>query len=69
MKLEKILEEPRNQTDMFRCSGSHSKVDETQSLLQRFLFGSFVVGVRLLIELCDVLHHLMTQKKGGNKII
>lgn len=42
-------------------------MDETQSLLQRFLFGSSVVGVRLLIELCDVLHHLTTQK-GGKKL-
>lgn len=37
---------------------SHPIVDDTQSLLQRFLSGVSVVGVRLLIELCDILHHL-----------
>lgn len=36
-----------------------SKVDEAQRLLQRFLFGVFVVVVGLLIKLCDVLHHLV----------
>lgn len=45
-----------------RCPGvcSHSKVDETEGLLQRWLFGVLVVGVSLFIKLCDVLHHLKT---------
>lgn len=42
---------------------SHSKVDEAEGLLQRWLFGVLVVGVSLFIKLCDVLHHLKTQTK------
>lgn len=39
---------------------SHSKVDEAEGLLQRWLFSVLVVGVSLFIKLCDVLHHLKT---------
>lgn len=36
----------------------YSKVDETKRLLQSFLFGVFVVGVGLLVELRHIIHHL-----------
>ena len=42
---------------------THSEVDETQRLLQCFLFRVLVVVVGLLIKLCNILHHLQTETK------